>query len=120
MILTDIEEKLQQFGDPVYYGMVDEAQAQTVWNYIVFNRVAIQHSPNKTSDVDRFDVHIIRENFIPDGMEDAVMEKLREISGVRLTNENSVFSYVQKPNTNVVVEMLTIPFVRARKSRGSI
>ena len=116
MILTDIEAKLKEIDPNVYYGMVDESRAETVWDYIVFNRTAIRHSTNKTSSSDRFSVHVIRENYIQDGLEDEVIEKLCELPGVRLTYEDTTFNYVQKPNTNIVVEMMTISFLRARKN----
>lgn len=115
MILTDIEARLKEIDPKVYYGMVDDSVAETVWDYIVFNRKTISHSSNKTSSTDKFDVHVIRENYIPDGLEDEVIDKLRELPGVRLTGEDTSFAYVQKPNTNVVVEMMSIHFLRARK-----
>lgn len=115
MILSDIEAKLKELDPNVYYGMVDESQKETVWNYIVFNRRSVRHSTNKTAASDYFDVHIIRENYIPEGLDEEVISKLRELPGVRQTGEDGTFTYVQKPNTNIVVEMLSIPFVRARK-----
>lgn len=115
MILSDIEAKLQEIDSRVYYGMVDESAKDTVWNYIVFNRTTIKHSQNKTSASDYFDVHIIRENYIPDGIDKEVIDKLCALPGVRLTGSDSTFAYVPKPNTNIVVEMLTINFVRTRK-----
>lgn len=117
MILTDIEAKLKEIDPNVYYGIVDESRKETFWDYIVFNRTIIRHSSNKTSATDRFEVHIIRENYIPDGLEDEVIDKMRELPGVRLADEDTVFTYVQKPNTNIVVEMMTITFVRARKAQ---
>lgn len=115
MLLTEIESKLQAFGLPVYYGMVDDAQKEMVMDYFVFNRRALKHPGNKTGASDYFDVHVIRENYIPEGVEDAVIEAVCSIPGVRRTAEDCTFQYAQKPNTNVVVELLTIPFVRARK-----
>lgn len=114
MLLIDVESKLKEIDPNIYYGMVDESVRETVWNYIVFNRSTITHSANKTAATDRFDVHIIRENYVPEGMDTEVIDKLCSIPGVRIAGD-CVFSYVQKPNTNIVVEMLTIPFVRARK-----
>lgn len=115
MILTDIEEKLKELDPNVYYGAVDESQRELVWDYIVFNRTTIKHSTNHTSNSDFFDVHVIRENYIPDGLEDTVVDKLNVLPGVRLAGTDSEFDYVVKPNTNIVVEMMTIHFVRARK-----
>lgn len=115
MILSDIEAKLREIDPCVYYGIVDESRKETLWNYIVFNRSTITHSANKTSATDHFEVHIIRENYVPEGMDTAVIDKLCALPGVRLAGTDCAFNYVQKPNTNIVVEMLTIPFIRARK-----
>lgn len=115
MILSDIEAKLREIDPSVYYGMVDESRKETLWNYIVFNRSTITHSANKTSATDHFEVHIIRENYVPEGIDVEVIEKLTSLPGVKLAGTDCTFNYVQKPNTNIIVEMLSIPFVRARK-----
>lgn len=117
LFLADVEAKLKEIDPKVYYGIVDESVKETVWDYIVFNRTNIRPSSNKTSAADRFDVHIIRENYIPEEVDETVITKLQELPGVRLAGENCEFVYVKKPNTNIVVEMLTIPFVRARKAQ---
>lgn len=114
MLLEDIEAKLKQIDTAVDYGMVKRYRAETEWNYIVFNRVEVRFSTQKTSASDAFEVHIVRENYVPDGMEDSVVALLEELPGVRVAG-NGTFEYVSKPNTDCVVEMLTIPFVRARK-----
>lgn len=114
MLLTDIEAKLQEIDSNVYYGLVDTSIAKTAWNYIVFNRTGVKYSANKTATSDAFDVHIIRENYIPEGVETQVVNKICELPGVRVSGD-SIFNYAQKPNTNIVIEMLTISFVRARK-----
>lgn len=113
MFLTDIEAKLQEIDPNVDYGMVDLKRMETAWNYIVFNRTGVKYSTQKTAASDTFDVHIIRENYIPDGLEAEVVTKLCELPGVRVSGD-AVYNYTQKPNTNIVVEMLTIHFVRAR------
>lgn len=115
MILIDIEAKLKELDPNVYYGMVDESRKETVWDYIVFNRTKVSHSSNKTAASDHFDVHIIRENYVPEGLDTKVIESLCSLPGVRLANADCTFNYVQKPSTNIVVEMLSISFVRARK-----
>ena len=116
MILTDIEAKLKEIDPNVFYGMVDRRMTETIWDYTVFNRTNIKHSTNRTSDSDFFDVHVIRENYIPDGLENDIIEKMCQLAGVRLASADSEFNYVSKPNTNIVVEMMTIHFLRARKS----
>ena len=113
--MTDIEKKLKEFDENVFYGIADNALNETIWDCIVFGRKTVKHSVNKTSASDYFDVLIIRENYIPEDFDTKIIEALCTLSGVKLSGENCVFDYVMKPNTNTVVEMLTIPFVRARK-----
>lgn len=115
MILDDIKKKLEEIDPKIYYGMVDDEVRETLWNYIVFNRVSLKPATNRTGYSDYYDVHIIRENFIPEGLDIDVINKMLEIEGVRLADGECSYNYVQKPNTNIVVEMLTIRFLRARK-----
>ena len=115
-MLTEIKNKIEKVDPNVDYGVVDKARRETVWNYIVFNRVALRNSANKTGKGDLFDVHIVRENYIPDGLAESIISKLTEIPGVRETSEDGAYEYMVKPNTNTVVEMLTLHFVRARKN----
>ena len=115
MILNEIVEKLQTTDPKVYYGMVDDEIRETVWDYTVFNRTKFRTTGNKTGYADGYDVHIVRENFIPEGKALEVIEKMQEIHGMKYANEDGEYNYIQKPNTNIVVEMLTLHFVRARK-----
>lgn len=115
LILDDIKNKLEEIDGRVYYGMVDDEVRETVWNYIVFNRATLSAAQNRTGYSDYYDVHIVRENFVPEGEDIAVIEKMCEIGGMRLASSDGAYNYVMKPNTNIVVEMLTLHFVRARK-----
>lgn len=115
MILDDIKTKLEEVDEKVYYGMVDDEVRETVWNYTVFNRVSLKPVQNRTGYSDYYDVHIIRENFVPEGLDIEVINKMLEIDGMRLAGGDGSYNYVKKPNTNIVVEMLTLQFVRARK-----
>lgn len=118
MILEEIETKLKEIDPEVHYGMVtyDEDEAKNKdWNYIVFSRKTMSSSDNKKSYSDRFQVAIVRENYIADGLCEKVIEKMCEIAGMRLANADCQYSYTKKPNTQVVIELLTIEFVHARK-----
>lgn len=115
MILTEIRDKLSEIDDRVFYGMVDNSVQETLWNYIVFNRKPTKIGANRTGYSYYFSVNIIRENFIPEGLDLTVIEKMLEIPGMRLAGNDMEYTYVPKPNTNVVVEMLSIDFVRAVK-----
>lgn len=115
MILNDIREKLQEIDPNVFYGMVDPVMRETVWDYIVFNRKPTKVNENKTGYSYHFTVNIVRENFIPEGLDLTVIEKMRSIPGMKLSGADMEYTYVAKPNTNVVVEMLSIDFVKAVK-----
>ena len=115
MILEQIKEKLQEIDENVFYGIVDDRMRDTFWNYIVFNRKPTKINPNRTGYSYYFTVNIVRENFIPEGLDLTVIEKMREIPNMRLADTDMEYTYVQKQNTNTVVEMLSIDFVKAVK-----
>lgn len=116
MILEDIKNKLKEVEENVFYGMVDPAMKdETLWNYIVFNRSIKKQNENKTGYTDVYSVHIIREEFIPEGFEEEVINKVLEVSGMRLAGTDGTYTYVPKPNTDVVIEMFSIDFVKPKK-----
>lgn len=115
MILDDITKKLEEIDPVVFYGAVDRKMKAEVWDYIVFNRTTMKPSANKTGYTDYYTVHIIREAFIPDGLAEMVIEKMEEIAGMKKASGDSEYTYMVKPSTDAVVEMLSIDFMRARK-----
>ncbi len=115
MILKKIKEKLEEIDSKVFYGIVDNSVRNTAWDYIVFDRKRMKPSPNRTGYSYVYSVHIVRENFIPEDLDIEVIDKVLEIDGIRLADTDCEYTYVEKPNTNIVVEMLTIDFVRAKK-----
>lgn len=115
MILDDIKKKLQEVDSKVYYAAVDLSVKDTVWDYIVFERSALRVNANKTGYTEEYTLRIIREEFIPEGLEIEVIEKMLEIPGMRLKSDGGTYEYVPKPNTNNVVEMFSVGFVRSKK-----
>ncbi len=115
LILNDIKEKLKEVDPNVFYGMVNPKMRETIWDYIVFERKTMSKNANKTGFSNYFTVHIVREEFIPEGLEITVINKLLEIPGMRLTDQDGTYTYVPKPNTDVVVEMFSIDFVKPMK-----
>lgn len=115
MILAEIKEKLLEIDPVVFYGAVDSNKVETVWDYIVFERKVTKPSANQTGYSHYFTVRIIRENFVPEGMEMTVIEKMKEIPGMKLASNDFTYDYTVKPSTDAVVEMLSIDFVRAVK-----
>ncbi len=115
MILDEINEKLETIDPNVFYGAVDKKMREEIWDYVVFNRGNFRPSANKTGYTDTFVVHIVREEFIPDGLAEKVIEKMCEIGGMKLAGNESEYTYMVKPSTDAVIEMLSIDFIRARK-----
>lgn len=115
MVLQQIKDVLKDLDNNVFYGMVHSRMKETLWNYIVFNRTTLGVSANKTGYTDTYQVHIVREDFIPEGLDVQVIEKMKEIAGFRLAGEGQ-YTYVQKNNTDTVIEMLTLEFVKPRKA----
>ena len=119
MILDEIKAKLHEIDPLVFYGLADDKDENgediVRWDYTVFRRKALSYSDSKKGYSDRFSVAIVRENYIPDGLDVAIIDKVCEIAGMRLANPDSQYNYTQKPNTNTVVEVLEIEFVKARK-----
>lgn len=120
MILDDIKKKLEEIDPLVYYGAVpplteEEKELSSAWNYIVFNRTSIKKSSNGTSYSKYFEVHVVRENFVPEDMDIEVREKMTSIAGMKDAGVDVTFDYITKPNTQEVVEMMTLTFVKARK-----
>lgn len=119
MILDDIKSKLEEIDPLVFYGLADDKDENgdpiARWDYTVFRRKALSYSDSKKGYTDRFTVGIVRENYIPEGLDVAIIDKMCEIAGMRLANPDSQYEYTQKPNTNTVVEVLTMEFVKARK-----
>ena len=115
MILNDIKAKLREADNNVFYGAVDNEMRETVWDYTVFNRKVLKPSTNRTGYTDVFSVHIVRENFIPEGLEETVIELMLSIPGMKLSPNDGEYDYVTKPGTNTVVEMFSIDFMKPRK-----
>lgn len=117
MILNDIKQKLEEFDPVVFYGCVDEdsKDIKNCWDYTVFNRTKLRIAPDKNSFIDLIEVHIVREEYVPDGTDTEVIAKMRSIPGVKLASEDGTYTYTRKPGTGTVVEMLTLTFTRARK-----
>lgn len=121
MLLNDVKSALKEIDRFVFYGLapnrIEDEDGNEVhdWNYTVFNRAKLKNSANKTGYTDVFEVHIVREEFIPEGIDLDIIGKLTAIPGVKLASDDGVYDYTKKPGTENVVEMLTLTFVRARK-----
>lgn len=101
-----------------WYGACQETKLEN-WNYFVFNRVRTATSSNRVDRETYYQVHIIHEDYIPEGYIDTVIKALEEPSepGTKLkkTADDITYDYTFKGNSNMVVEIATITFVHPRK-----
>jgi hypothetical protein len=116
LILDDIAKALEEIDPIVFYGAVKRKKMQEKpWNYIVFNRTVLRNTGNNTGWADVYTVNIVREEFIPEGLAEEIIAKLEEIKGMTVVKSDSEYTYMVKPNSDDVVEMLSIDFKRVRK-----
>lgn len=114
-MLTEIKRKLEEIDPNVFYGMVDKSVAAKAWDYTVFGRKNLSAAANKTGYTTYYWVAIVREDFVPEGTEISVIDKMLEIDGMRLSSTDGQYEYIMKPNTNTVIEVLTLEFYKADK-----
>ena len=115
MILEEIKTKLEEIDPNVFYGAVNTSMRDMIWDYIVFHRTPTKINENKTVYNEYFSVNVIRENFVPEDLYLTVIDKMLEINGMRLSGSDIGYEYTVKPNTDTVVEMLSIEFMKPKK-----
>ena len=105
----------------VWYG---ECRAKSLvrWNYFVFNRLkTAKKSATTQNDYQTFyQVHIIHEDYIPEGYVERVIEALTakdEETGIKIrpTNDDVTYDYIFKGTTTMVVELAHITVFRPEK-----
>ena len=112
-----IQEKLLEVDKTIYYGLVPDNVENKAWNYIVFGQKKLRKKSESSKDLQGYwYVTIVRENFIPDDDVFNVIEKLSEISGLRLADGECEYLYTTKGNTNIVIEILELQFTKTKKS----
>ena len=108
--LNDAEVPMEK----VFYGVCTEDLDK--WNYFVFKRVNSSEEENASLN-EYYDIHIIHEDYIPDGYEYEIIKSIREATGMRPIRSNAIeFNYRRKSNTNMAVEICTIHMTRGRKA----
>ena len=111
-----IKEKLSEIDKRMYYGIVPESEEKYDWNYFVFGQRKLRKSGTSSTDLNGYwYVTIVRENYIPDDVVFNVINKVTEISGLRLADGEFEYTYTFKGNTNIVVEILELQFTKMKK-----
>lgn len=120
-ILTELSHDAEIPMEGVWYG---ECRAKSLdrWNYFVFNRLkTAKKSATTQNDYQTFyQVHIIHEDYIPEGYVERVIEALTAKdteTGIKIrpTNDDVTYDYTFKGSTNMVVEIATITVFRPEK-----
>ena len=114
-MLEQIESKLQEIMNPVYYGSAREDENIALWNYFVFWRDSIKRSANNTSYTDYYSVAIVHENWVPNELIYETISNMESIPGMRLANSEIGFNYSRKSSTDAVIEIATLTFCCPRK-----
>lgn len=113
-MLNEIKEKLKEFQeennyDAVNYGRV--TKSPEVWNYLVFGRKSLNRSENSSSDFNRqYSVVLVHEDYIPEGEEIQLIQKMSDIKGLKLAKDDIVYDYAINPKNGNVVEMAVVTF----------
>lgn len=115
MILQEIKEQLDTINSNNWYGMVDNIENLDVFDYIVFFRDKTVIDKTKNTLSDYYVVAIVQENFIEEDFILEVIEKMQNIKGMRVCNNDIYYEYTKKPNTDTILEIASISFVKARK-----
>ena len=115
-MLNELKNVLSSFSEmnSVVYGKIKTPP--TDWNFFVFNRLTQKKSGTSRQDFSMYyQVHIIREDYIPEGFELDVVAAVTENTQLRLADVEISYNYILKDNSEVVVEVATITFVKAIK-----
>lgn len=114
-MLKTISDELTKTGLPVWYGAARTLTAEDVWDYIVFYRTSMQPTGNKRGMADTYEVAIVQEEYVPDEVIQQVVTLMLGIPGMRMAQGGGEYNYTRKPNTDQIVEVLTLDFVRPSK-----
>lgn len=127
-MLNEIRDKLielikdasfiEKYGviEAVLYGTAHQHENTLPWNYIVFNKEKFKKGGTSGTDLTYYwNVAIVHEEYIPEGLEEAVIDKILEIKGLRLADGDMPVEYLTKGDSNMVIELLQISFVKTKK-----
>lgn len=112
----EIEEKLKEIDENIFYGIVPENHNLKEWNYLVHGMKKLRKSGTSGIDLNRYYyVNIVREDYISDDTIFDVIEKVTSIPGMRLADGDYEVEYAFKGNTNLAVEILELMFTKTLK-----
>jgi len=103
----------------VWYGACRERELDS-WNYFVYNRKKSKKATGNRIDLQTYyEIHIIHEDYIPEGYVENVIEALQAEAGqgtkLKLTDDDITYDYVPKGSTGMYVEIATLTFFHPEK-----
>ncbi len=108
-----IKEALMGIEQKVYYG-IGRFQGRAEWDCIIFGKRRRKNSTESASRTNRWFVAIIKEECIPEGMEDTVINAMKGI-GMKLAVDDIQYDYVEKSG-EAIVEICTMEFSKIEKA----
>ena len=108
-----IKAALMEVEPKVYYG-IGRFQGRQEWDCIVFGKRRQRPSENRTSIQNKWFVAIVKEEYVPDGMEGKVIYAMKKI-GMRLATDDIQYDYVEKSG-ETTVEICTMEFSKSGKA----
>lgn len=113
-MLNKLKKALEQFNMPAYYGQ--STHKGNIWDYFVFKRSHTKKAGKSSCDfLQYYQLAIIKEDYIPEGFEFEVIKAVIEATGLRLADSDFTYNYTLKNDTDLVVEVLIIEFVKTIK-----
>lgn len=113
-MIEEIKRKLREIDENVQYGI---CRRKSTWDCLLVKKVRNAKSGSSNLDDSRYvTVSVIREDEIPDDLPKRVETAMREI-GFRRTSKDADFEYTMDAN-EIVIEICTIEFVKAKKCGG--
>lgn len=114
-MLQEINDALESTGQTVFYGKAGTLSGEDPWDYIVFYRTNLTPNETKRSITDGYTVAIVQEEFVEDTLASAVIKAMTDLPGMKLAGTGGTYQYATKPNTETVIEILYLDFVRPSK-----
>ena len=103
--------------DRLYYGVAAKLPKDAPWDYTVFSRDGVAPKASLTGFTHLYIVAVVREGYVPEGLDLEIIEAMEKIPGMKLNRAASIeYLYTVKPGTQDTVEEMVLHFAKAVKS----
>ena len=110
------EQEITEKEKRIFYGQKPSNTNFDDWNFIVFGMEELNKSGTNSMDLNGYYfVDIVRENYIDDETIFSLIFAMEEINGLKLCRGTCPVDYVNKGNTDIIVEVMRLRFTRPMK-----